>query len=744
MELIGYADRWSVKPGERIRFMVSADVPSYDATIVRLIHGDTNPAGPGFKEEAIDTPATGRYPGRRQPVHGGSYVFVPSGPLLQGLASFTLQAWIYPTTPDRATPQGLLAAWSVPNRAGYALVLERETGLGLWIGDGHGRVEMVRAGRPLRPAQWYFVACSYDARDRRVRLYQLPLSHWPLEESAAEVERTVEATPPAEHSVPFLMAALWDGTGDAATSRATHLYNGKLESPCLFGRALQPGEIAALRAGAAMREVAGADVLAAWDFSLDMASARIVDTSGHGLHGQARNLPARAMTGHLWTGDELCFRHAPDQYGALYFHEDDLEDAAWEADIELTIPESLPSGVYAARLSAGESHDHVPFYVRPPTGAPSSPVAFLAPTMTYLAYANECLFLYGGLDQFAAHPGELDPRDRYLAAHPELARSLYDRHVDGTGYCYSSQLRPILTMRPDYRTWFTGAPSHFASDLYLIDWLAAKGFAHDVITDDDLHAEGYDLLAPYRVLITGAHPEYWTSPMMAALERYLAAGGRLMYLGGNGFYWVTSVDPQRPHVIEVRRGINGTRAWQSEPGEGYHSTSGEPGGLWRYRGKPPQKLVGVGFTAQGWQGAAGYRRQPGSLDPRAAFIFEGIGQDEIIGDFGLVLNGAAGDELDRLDGALGTPPHTLLLASSFGHDDSYQFVVEETLVMAPGQGGTQNPRVRADMTYFEGPNGGAVFAVGSINWSGSLSHHNYDNNVSRITENVLRRFMSEA
>jgi N,N-dimethylformamidase len=138
--------------------------------------------------------------------------------------------------------------------------------------------------------------------------------------------------------------------------------------------------------------------------------------------------------------------------------------------------------------------------------------------------------------------------------------------------------------------------------------------------------------------MSGTHPEYWTTPMMNALEAYLAGGGRLMYLGGNGFYWVTSVDPERPHMIEVRRSNAGTRAWESAPGECYHSTTGEPGGLWRYRGRAPNRIGGIGFTAQGWDGRApGYTRQPDSFDERAAFIFEGIGADEVIGDFGLVL-----------------------------------------------------------------------------------------------------------
>ena len=50
--------------------------------------------------------------------------------------------------------------------------------------------------------------------------------------------------------------------------------------------------------------------------------------------------------------------------------------------------------------------------------------------------------------------------------------------------------------------------------------------------------------------------------------------------------------------------------------------------------------------------------------------------------------------------------------------------------------------VRADLAYLEYPNGGAVFSAGAICWRGALSWNGYDNNVSRITENVLRAFAS--
>ncbi len=45
------------------------------------------------------------------------------------------------------------------------------------------------------------------------------------------------------------------------------------------------------------------------------------------------------------------------------------------------------------------------------------------------------------------------------------------------------------------------------------------------------------------------------------------------------------------------------------------------------------------------------------------------------------------------------------------------------------------------MVFYEIPGGGAVFSASSIAWAGSLSQNDYENNVSRITDNVLRRFV---
>ncbi len=238
--------------------------------------------------------------------------------------------------------------------------------------------------------------------------------------------------------------------------------------------------------------------------------------------------------------------------------------------------------------------------------------------------------------------------------------------------------------------------------------------------------------------MTGTHPEYYSSEMRDGLEQWLGAGGRLMYMGGNGFYWRVAFQPDNPAVMEVRRAEDGTRAWIAEPGEYYQQFDGAYGGLWRRQGKPPNQLVGIGFAAQGFDGGTYYRLQPDALDPRAAFIMAGVAESETLGQYGNQGGGAAGEEIDRWDASLGSPLHALIIATSENHRPGMLRVKEEFHMMEqPGN----DPKVRADMVFFELAGGGAVFSTGSISFAGSLAHENYQNDIARITGNVLQRFL---
>ena len=215
MEVVGYADRFSVAPGETVRFHVSCQQPNYQADIVRLIHGDPNPKGPGFKEELVATPVSGEYPGRRQDIHTGSHIIVPDAPRLRLADGFSLYAWIYATTPQKGV-QGILTKWSEAD-GGYGLVLDQGGVLAVWLTDPAGRTERVRINTPLRAAEWYFVAATFDAQSGQLAVYQEPLRTWPQDQTRATATATTQfqATPTTQ--VDCVLAGLWQAGDDGAS-----------------------------------------------------------------------------------------------------------------------------------------------------------------------------------------------------------------------------------------------------------------------------------------------------------------------------------------------------------------------------------------------------------------------------------------------------------------------------------------------------------------------------------------------
>ena len=329
---------------------------------------------------------------------------------------------------------------------------------------------------------------------------------------------------------------------------------------------------------------------------------------------------------------------------------------------------------------------------------------------------------------------------------------MYDHYVDGAGVPFASFLHPMKTFRPDRGILKSTSGDvfgrHLCADLYFIDWLCEMGWSVDIITDHQLHRDGVDLLMDYRAVATGSHPEYVSEEILNALDTYIGRGGSLAYFGGNGFYSVTTLSPDGT-LIEVRR-PSGSRPWSSQPGEGRHAMSGEQGGLWRLRGRAPQRLVGAGFTAQGWTSAnecgspRPYEQVADRTHPLAAELLAGIAPQDMIGDFstlGLGV-GAAGDEIDRVDMSLGSPQQTLVLATASGFDADYQLVIDERREINEASTRPGDPLVRADICCFSTPSGGLVFSASSMQWFSALYHNGYNNNVSLMTCNVLNKMIN--
>lgn len=722
LPITGYFDRLSVRPGHRLEAKVSAQGGGdYEAEVVRIISGDPNPAGPGLIYRSQDFGLAGRYPARRQAIDQGSYALVPPDAVF-GRDSLLVDLWVQPWL-LRAGPS-VLAAAGDPSGQGWRLEVD-ESAIAFVHCGSDGKEYRLSLKLTLSRRRWYRLWAGHDRASGR-----LLLGCAPGDGTAPLVEEMSADLKPLPASMTFSLAAR------ASRDGSSDQFNGRLEEVALH-RSLPSGNTPPPQPSSAP----SGSLLAWWDFALGIETQSIVDLGPRALGGRLVNLPTRAVCGRLWDGSQMHWRAAPRHYAAIHFHEDDLYDCGWDTDFAITVPEGTPSGVYGLRLRQGEAEDILPFYVLPPRGKPGARLCFLASSFTYQAYANHARgncdeALRARMQAWGATP--YNPDD-----YPVYGRSTYNFHPDGSGTAFSSRLRPTLTIRPNFLTFVDQAGSglrHFSADTHLLTWLESRGLEADVVTDEDLDDEGPSLLEGYAAVMTGSHPEYHTTGTLDALEAYTAAGGNLVYLGGNGFYWRVTRAGGLPGVIELRRAEGGIRAWAAEPGEYYHQFDGTYGGLWRRNGRPPQRLGAVGFSSQGLFEGSYYRRLPASERPEVAWIFEGV-EEEKLGDYGLSGGGAAGFELDRADFELGTPKGTVILARSEGHSGNFVVVPEELLShIGTVSGEPPADLIRGEIVFCPLPGGGSIFAVGSITFCGSLNHAGGENGVSRMLENVLRRF----
>ncbi|MDE0942850.1 MAG: N,N-dimethylformamidase large subunit [Alphaproteobacteria bacterium] len=706
--LIGYSDRLSGRPGDTISFKVSSiSQEPFEAELFRSISADPNPAGPGMIEHPVASSLSGSYPSRVQKFYPGSYA-IANGDLPSTSNDFRLSATIWPTLPLKGK-QAILSVGDI------TLMIDESGNVAGQAGD-----QRVNTIAPLETRVWYRVWLSYDGNTLSVGQEPVKAGH---DTTGSTSARGIELS-----GRPIIGAMEADDDNSSANNGVSNgigaHFNGKIEAPTIHGN--------------------DGALLAQWDFTRDFSSTHIEDTSHNGLHGTLVNLPARAMTGSGWSGRDMCFRHAASEYGAIHFHDDDIYDFGWETDFTFTIPDDLASGAYHARISCNGHEDFIPFFVVPPLGKPRAKLCVLVSTFTYVIYGNYARPAYN--ESWHERVAEWDAYPWSPSVHPEYGLSTYNFHGDGSGICHASNNRPLFNVRPGYLSMGVGADSglrHLPADAHLLTWLDQKGIDYDIITDHELHADGYAAIAPYQVLTTGAHPEYHTAQTLDAIEAYRDNGGNFMYMGGNGFYWRIALHEDEDGAMEIRRGEGGIRAWAAEPGEYFNAFDGNYGGMWRRNGRAPQSIAGLGFTAQGDFTASFYRRTPDAKAAGLDWIFDGV-EGEILGDFGLSGGGAAGFELDRADKRLGTPQNAVVIARSEGHDDSTIMVPEEMLTHVMNRPlETTEELIRADMLYYDTPSGGHVFSTGSITYCGCLPWNGGDNNISQLTLNVLNRFLED-
>ncbi|MEG6546823.1 N,N-dimethylformamidase beta subunit family domain-containing protein [Acinetobacter bereziniae] len=704
MQFRAYFEEWSVAPGDTVRLAVSTDYPEVSASLERVT------AGPGAKDQRLvqtvpyhDVLNT-TFKGQSYATKVGSWaeLYLPEH-IQQNLS---IHCWIWPTVPEKEAAQVI---WSLSDGAGHVTLKIENNILKLLHND-----DLILSINQVFVAKcWYSITVDLDEKETAILIKQVDGYH-----INGEVSQS------AQYGVHFLPQKMFLSTLPTDTvDYPRQCFNGKIGNP----------SIAEIRAAKKLPFIG-------WDFSGNWNNERLTVITANAEDGKLFNGAERAVTGYNWDGRCEVFHHAPEMYAAIQFHDDAVLDSDWPYDLEFILPKDIKSGIYLVKLVADHLVDYIPLFIRAEL-TESAAALFIVPTNTYLAYANDHLATFD-FSKVMAHHMVVPDDERVLFEDTTFGRSLYDVHSDGTPVRQSSRRRPLVNIRPNYFSWLNDSYRHFTLDLYIIEWLEKNNIDYHIATDEQLEQYESQLLNHYQVVISGSHPEYWTENALDSLTDFIKHNGKFMYLGGNGFYWVTSRHPHKPWIIEVRRDNSGTRCWNAPIGERSHPTTGELGGIWKSRGKTPHKTVGIGFAAQGWGKAVGYKRNPVSYSGKGSAFFRNVSAQDI-GLEGFVLGGAVGDEVDRFDIALGSPAYAEVLATSYPVGVEYQLVIEDQVLTMPDQDGAHLPdQIKADMVYFEVEGGGEVFAIGSIVYAGAMAWNNFDNDLARVTTNVLIDFIS--
>jgi N,N-dimethylformamidase len=365
----------------------------------------------------------------------------------------------------------------------------------------------------------------------------------------------------------------------------------------------------------------------------------------------------------------------------------------------LTAPQH--SGLYQVHVHARDgSVITCPWVVAP--ARPTAEIAVLASDITWNAYNA-----FGGRSNYI-HAGGL-PAAPDVNRRQTLPRYTTPGHEewDRDEYPPLSFDRPEpenqipLTEAIDDPIGWRDACALAAADWRLLGWLERAGFPVDVYAETQL-ARGELDLSRYRVLMLGAHPEYWTVDMYERVKAWVhGAGGRLVYLGGNGINCAITLHDNASMTV-----LNGNAATLEPRRAQVESRFG-------LVHEPEARLLGVGYTRAGLFTAAPYEvLRPGHW----AFAGTGVRTGDLIGARTLttrIPGGASGHETDKV--SPNSPAGITVLARGRNR-----------------QGGG------ADLAIYHTAGGGAVFAAGSINFVTALP---VDDVLGRLVHNVLTRFL---
>jgi hypothetical protein len=325
-----------------------------------------------MKPEIISSILAGSCQGRYQVAHPGSYAIIARRDYQVGSNGLEFSLFFQSHLVEAKHIQTLVSTLDVSEKTGYAAILTAEGYIEFWIGTGN-TVEVVSTGFKPDLKRWIELRFTIRGADFSYEIH--PKSTFTdMPQPSNSGKKTLDYEADVTQPCILVLSAMFAVDPDEGSSQPINFFNGRIDSPTMRSACTNY------------------HMLAKWDFSLKISTDSIVDVFGNraGAEGRLINAPTRAVTGHDWDGMESDWTKAKYGYGAIHFHEDDLDDAAWETDFSITLPENLRSGVYAVEIEAqnGNARDTVPFYVRPTlatSAALGAKVAYIISTFTVSA-----------------------------------------------------------------------------------------------------------------------------------------------------------------------------------------------------------------------------------------------------------------------------------------------------------------------------------------------------------------------
>ena len=369
--IIGYVNPLIVSPGGRVAVKTSCGQPTFTSKVLRILAGFDHPDAPPIEHHVIEDIPQQSHQGKLQISRIGSCIRIPSwsDETLNNFDSLSISFWCQATLPEGVDhEQFLFSSFDHSTFSGFACYIDERGSLRAQIG-GSCKTQEVLLPAKLAKHQWYHVNLSIDRLTRKVKLRAQAKSADIGQTSIDLQQEEILADDPQIASAKSLtIASDSDETRVASYCMKSASFNGKIDG----------FKVESKLAGSI-------ETLLDLNFSLDTTSDQVRDASGRHHHGILINSPARAVTGHDWDASHNDWTRTSYGYGAIHFHDDDLDDAAWDTSFDLQIPPNLRSGCYGVYVDDGITQDIIPFFVRPDLSIEKPPpVALIMPTFTYI------------------------------------------------------------------------------------------------------------------------------------------------------------------------------------------------------------------------------------------------------------------------------------------------------------------------------------------------------------------------